>query len=265
MRCLIAFTVLTAALVASAPAAPPESAPAEPKFIDDDELYDNFFDKLEALAKGKKTLAHKDLLAKMKPGRANVAPSKPGAKALSPEEVYKTAVKSVFVVGSLYPEADGFWEVGTYATAWAAAADGVLVTNWHVFTDLEKDEAFGACDRDGNVYPVTDFVGGDKTADVAVFRVAAKGLTPLPVSIGYAEVGSWVGAISHPGDLFYLYTQGTVTRYSTNKTDDGQRERWMGLTAEFASGSSGAPVLNKCGAVVGMSASTISIDAFDEP
>ena len=265
MRCLIAFTVLTAALVASAPAAPPESAPAEPKFIDDDELYDNFFDKLEALAKGKKTLAHKDLLAKMKPGRANVAPSKPGAKALSPEEVYKTAVKSVFVVGSLYPEADGFWEVGTYATAWAAAADGVLVTNWHVFTDLEKDEAFGACDRDGNVYPVTDFLGGDKTADVAVFRVAAKGLTPLPVSIGYAEVGSWVGAISHPGDLFYLYTQGTVTRYSTNKTDDGQRERWMGLTAEFASGSSGAPVLNKCGAVVGMSASTISIDAFDEP
>ncbi len=47
--------------------------------------------------------------------------------------------------------------------------------------------------------------------------------------------------------MFYLYTQGTVTRYSTNKNDDGKREKWMGITAEYASGSSDAPVLNKYG------------------
>ena len=34
----------------------------------------------------------------------------------------------------------------------------------------------------------------------------------------------------------------------------------MGLTAEYAGGSSGAPILNKHGAVVGMAALTLTID-----
>jgi S1-C subfamily serine protease len=175
--------------------------------------------------------------------------------------VYKAAAGSVWVVGSAYPDKDGEWQSGTYATAWVAAADGVLVTNWHVFDDLKDGEVFAACGPDGNVVAVTDFIGGDKTADVAVFRVDAKGLTPLPVATTYPEIGSWVGVLSHPADLFYMYTQGTVTRYSTNKNDDDRVERWMGITAEYASGSSGAPVLNKYGAVVGMAALTLSLDA----
>src|SRR5207244_4127872 len=137
---------------------------------------------------------------------------------------------SVFVVGSVYPDKQGTWEVGTYASAWVVAADGVLVTNWHVFEDLKPGEVFGAADIDGNVYPVTDFLGGDKTADVAVFRIPARRLKPLPIAPAHAEVGAWVGVISHPGDLFYLYTQGTVTRYSTNLDDDKKREKWMGIT-----------------------------------
>jgi serine protease Do len=130
---------------------------------------------------------------------------------------------------------------------------------------LEKGEVFGAADRDGNVYPLTDFLGGDKTADVAVVRIAAKGLSPLPVAPAHAEVGAWVGLVSHPGDLFFVYTQGHVTRYSTNENDDGKREKWMNVTAEYASGSSGAPVLDRYGAVVGMACLTLSIDAFDDP
>jgi hypothetical protein len=93
-----------------------------------------------------------------------------------------------------------------------------------------------------------------------VFRIEAKNLTPLPVASAYAEIGSWVGVLSHPGDNFYVFTTGTVSRYSTNKNDDGKRERWMGLTAEYAGGSSGAPILDKYGAVVGMAALTLTID-----
>ncbi len=72
----------------------------------------------------------------------DITPAKPGTKTLTPEEVYKAAVNSVFVVGSLYPHKNGNWEVGTYATAWVLAADGVLVTNWHVFEDLNDGEVF---------------------------------------------------------------------------------------------------------------------------
>jgi S1-C subfamily serine protease len=166
----------------------------------------------------------------------------------------------VFVIGSVYKDADGEWQDGLYATAWVVAADGVLVTNWHVFEDLEPNEVFAALDHKGNVYPVTDFLGGDKVADVAVFRIDAKDLAPLPVAESYAEVGSWVGVLSHPGDNFFVFTTGAVTRYSTNKNDDGRRERWMGLTAEYAGGSSGAPILNNRGAVTGMAALTLTID-----
>jgi serine protease Do len=247
--------------VAQPPKKAEPAAAAKPWFVDDEKLFDEFMEKLTDLAKDGKCLAHDKLVAKMKPGaKARLAPAKPGDKALSPEEVYKLSLPSVFVVGSVYKDKDGDWQDGLYATAWVAAPDGVLVTNWHVFEDLEPGEVFGALDYEGNVYPVTDFLGGDKVADVAVFRIDAKGLTPLAIADGHAEIGSWVGVLSHPGDNFFVFTTGSVTRYSTNKNDDGKQEKWMGLTAEYAGGSSGAPILNKYGAVVGMAALTLTVD-----
>ncbi|VTU00772.1 serine protease : Trypsin-like protein serine protease typically periplasmic containing C-terminal PDZ domain OS=Planctomyces limnophilus (strain ATCC 43296 / DSM 3776 / IFAM 1008 / 290) GN=Plim_1010 PE=4 SV=1: Trypsin_2 [Gemmataceae bacterium] len=265
----LALFVLAAAVAGAAAAAQPPvpapkaaaPAPAKPWFVDDAKLFEDFMAKLTELGKAGKCLANDKLHDKMKPGtRAKLAPAKPGDKALSPEEVYKVALPSVFIVGSVFKDKDGEWQDGLYATAWAASADGVLVSNWHVFEDLEPNEVFGVADHKGTVYPVVDFLGGDKAADVAVFKIDARGLTPLPVADEFAAVGSWVGVLSHPGDNFYLYTTGSVTRYSTNKNDDGKRERWMGLTAEFAGGSSGSPVLNKYGAVVGMSALTLTIE-----
>jgi len=272
MRRFLPFAVLAVALTVPAAAQPPQAgAPraedgppvpvrAKPWFVDDEPFFKDFMAKLTDLAKDGKCLDHEKLAEKMQPGkRARIAPAKPGDKVLSPEEVYKLALPSVFVIGSVYKGKDGDWQDGMYATAWVVGADGVLVTNWHVFEDLEDGEAFGAVDHKGNVYPVTDFLGGDKVADVAVVRIDAKGLAPLAVAADYADIGSWVGVLGHPGDNYYVFTQGHVTRYSTNKNEDGKRERWMGLTAEYAGGSSGSPVLNRHGAVVGMAALTLTL------
>lgn len=238
-------------------------SPARPWFVDDEKLFEDFTEKLIDLAQAGKCLPHDKLIQKRKPGKAKVKLAKPGDQVLSPEQVYKLALPSVFVIGSVYKDEDGEWQSGTYATAWVAAEDGVLVTNWHVFEDLVDGEVFGAVDHKGNVYPVTDILGGDKLADVIIVRIDATNLTALPIAENYAEIGSWVAVLGHPGDNFYVYTQGYVTRYSQNKNDDGQRERWMGLTAEYAGGSSGSPVLNRNGAVVGMAALTLTLDAGD--
>ncbi len=262
MSRLVLFVLVAAIAGVPAAAQQPKAEPtAKTWFIDDTKFFDEFMEKLTVLAKGGKCLDHEKLAEKMKPGtKAKVAYSKPRDKALSPEEVYKVALPSVFIVGSVYKDKEGDWQDGLYATGWVVAADGILVTNWHVFEELEPEEVFGAVDHKGNVYPMIDFLGGDKTADVAIIRIDAKGLTPLPVAEDYAPVGSWVAVLSHPGDNFYVYTTGAVTRYSTNKSDDNKRERWMGLTAEYAGGSSGSPVLNRYGAVVGMAALTLTIE-----
>lgn len=261
---------------------PKADVPAvKPWFVDDEKLFADFSETLTKMAKAGKCLTNDQLAVKMKAGgQAKIHLTKPGDKVLSPQEVYKSALASVFIIGSIHKnkekdkdhndkdkenkdkdkEKEKEWVEGSYATAWVAAADGVLVTNWHVFEDLDESEVFGVVDCKGNVYPVIDFLGGDKVADVAIVRIKAKGLKPLPLADTYAEIGSWVGVLGHPGDNYFVFTQGTVTRYSTNKNDNGKQERWMGLTAEFAGGSSGSPVLNNHGAVVGMAAMTITID-----
>lgn len=261
------YTLLIALLsalpgVAQLPVAPaPQIVPPDrPWFIDDEKYFDEFMEKLTALAEKDRCLITEKLTARMKPERKpHITPTKPGARTFSPVEVYRRALPSVFVIGSVHKDDDGDWVDGLYATAWVVGSDGLLVTNWHVFEDLEKCEVFGAVDHKGNVYPVIDFLGGDKLADVAVVRIKATGLTPLPVAETYADVGEWVAVLGHPGDNFFVYTQGNVTRYSSNKTEDGKRELWMGVTAEYAGGSSGSPILDNRGAVVGMAALTLTI------
>jgi serine protease Do len=228
-------------------------------------VFDNLMDKLTALAKAGKPLIHEKLKERIKPGKPSITPIKPGDKSLAPEEVYKAALPGVFVLGSVFQDAKtGEWQEGRYGTAWALTADGVLVTNWHLFDQLEAGEVFGAADHKGAVYPVTDFLGGDKVADIAFLKVAGAGFTPLPVATAPAEVGSWVGVLGHPSDHFYAFTQGHVTRYNRNPTEDGKTERWMSVTADYAGGSSGSPVLNRHGAVVGMAALTVTLDSGEE-
>ena len=140
--------------------------------------------------------------------------------------------------------------------------DGVLVTNWHVFDKLGK-ECFGVVNANGEVFPLVEVLASSQTADIAVFRVAGKHFKPLPLALD-EKVGAWIGVLGHPGNQFFTFTQGNVSRYARNFAA-GQKERWMAITADFAYGSSGAPVLNRYGAVVGMATVTSNIDYPAEP
>ena len=253
---ILAVTVLvTAPARADKPAAPPA-----PRFVDDAALLDKLTEKLGKLAEAKKCLPPEKLKEKVASDRTcAIAPAKPSDRRLDPEDVYEKALPSVFVVGSVVEE-DGEFVEGRMATAWVLAADGVLVTSAHVLADVEDGEFFGAMSHTGSVYPLTDVIGVNKAADVAVFRIAATGLTPLPLATSPPRVGAWVGVLGHPGDRYFTFTQGHVSRYTKAKPEDGPEERWMAVTAEFAYGSSGSPVLDRTGAVVGMAALTENVE-----
>ena len=66
-----------------------------------------------------------------------------------------------------------------------------------------------------------------------------------------------VHVISHPDGMFYYYSKGMISLYDTMKGKP--RIQWMVISADYARGSSGAPVLNDSGEVVGMVASTVTI------
>jgi S1-C subfamily serine protease len=117
----------------------------------------------------------------------------------------------------------------------------------------------GVCDREGKTYPVLEILAADKAADIAIFRVKADDLAPLALG-SPAEIGSGVRVISHPDRRFFMQTSGEVSRYHQQPARKNQPATvWMNITADYAKGSSGGPVIDDAGKVVGMVSSTQSI------
>ena len=260
MRILLLLSFAVASLSVTAARADKAPAKVAVEYTDDDAVLKGFTEKLGALARAGKCLKPaklKELTAADK--TASLKSEKPNDKPLSPEELAASLKASVFVIGSVVDE-DGEYADGRMATAWVLAADGVLVTNWHVFDEIGDKEYFGVANAAGEVFPIAGVLARDKAADIAIFRIAAKGLTPLPVSPTPAAVGSWTGVLGHPGDRYYTFTQGHVTRYTKYKDDDDILTRWMAIDADYAYGSSGSPVVDRFGNVVGMAALTENID-----
>jgi len=121
---------------------------------------------------------------------------KPGK--ISPAADYEGLTKSVLLLGSVYKCGKcEHWHSAATATAWCVSMDGLMVTNHHVFQHATGD-AWGICDFNGKVRAVTEILAGNEVEDVALFRVAAKNLTALPVGPDSA-VGSNIRILSHPG------------------------------------------------------------------
>lgn len=143
------------------------------------------------------------------------------------------------------------------ATAFAISVDGVLVTNYHVVAGDYPTMA--VVDSAGGIHRVFEVLAGSKDDDLALLRIEGPTI-PLPVREG-APVGTRVAVIGHPGMRFFTLTDGIISRYWT---DGAAATPSMAITAEYAVGSSGSPVLDEGGDVVAIGAATIPITADNE-
>ena len=178
---------------------------------------------------------------------------------LEPPQLYNQARESVVVVAGLYlcGKCDK-WHAST-ATGFVISTSGAIVTNYHVVDSTQK-ETLVVMTADGHVQPVKRVLAADQRDDLAILQVDADNLTPLPIATNHeaAPVGSSICVISHPANHFYSLTAGVVSRYFSHHTAQGDAA-CIDITADYARGSSGAPVLNMQGQVVGIVRSTESI------
>jgi len=234
-------------------------ANAKPWVIDDAAIQKSLTKDIGALVDDEKTTSGKDLAAQLD---RKSCPLKISAGSTTLDKnLYADCSDSVVAVASVYKCSKcTSWHRSGAATAWVLSADGVMVTNYHVF-DGKTVAGFGIRTRDGRVAPVVEILAADKETDIAIFRVTGEGFKPLALGPD-AQVGSDVHIIAHPDSRFYTYTTGKVSRYYRKAMPKSSKEvgsSLMTVTAEFAKGSSGGPVMDSSGNVVGMVSSTQSI------
>ncbi len=135
------------------------------------------------------------------------------------------------------------------------SADGLIVTAHHV---LEQDDGLQVGLPEGRTLAAA-LVGRDPTTDLALLRVQATGLMPLPwAEPDTAKVGHLVLALGRPGPSI-LATLGVISALGEGwRTPLGGRvDRLMQTDAAMYPGFSGGPLMDASGRVLGPNTTAI--------
>ncbi len=183
---------------------------------------------------------------------------------LSPPELWQLRRSNVVMIANAIPVPAAEQKPGepklmlSIASAVMLTPDGVGVTNYHVL-DNARSEICGVMTLDGRFFPVVEILAAHRVDDICIFRVAGGGFAPVGLAVNY-PVGQPVTAITHPNRNLFMLTEGVVSRYyfSANNPGDARRPR-MGITTDYAKGSSGGPIFAANGDLAGIVSSTSSI------
>lgn len=182
---------------------------------------------------------------------------------LAREDLYAKAAASTVLIGTAYKcEKCTRWH-SAMASGVIVDPSGIVATNYHVAV-AGKGVAMGVLLADGAFLPVTEVLAANRKQDVALVRVdaAGKALPALPVR-GDLRAGAQVLCMSNPDSSACYLSEGIVARYGRQPAPNGDGPVWMQITADYAKGSSGGPILDDCGNVVGLVSSTNSV-YYDE-
>ncbi len=138
----------------------------------------------------------------------------------------------------------------SFSSGFIVHTDGQVLTSAHAVYDAQEVWVFTA---DGRRFPVAS-VGVDRRTDVAVLKISGSHLpvVQLMPSISLCT-GEWLAALGAPFGLEHSVTVGVISAYPRYLPGDGALP-WIQTDAALNPGSSGGPVLNADGIVVGMSA-----------
>jgi len=167
--------------------------------------------------------------------------------ALDPGSLYKQASPAVVTIETI--GSDG--KVVKTGSGMLVSPDGKLLTNFHVISHTKKATVRLA---NGDAYDLVEVIAVDERKDIAFLKIPAVDL-PI-VKLGRSnsvEVGQTVLSIGSPLGLQNTLSQGLV---SGIREMDGYR--LLQISAPISPGSSGGPLFNGAGEVVGIAVLTIN-------
>jgi hypothetical protein len=132
-------------------------------------------------------------------------------------------------------------------TGFLVSPNGVIVTNYHV---IETGNVAIVKFPDGTVLPVDGVLAADKIRDLAIIKIHGKTFRTLTLgNSDRVQVGEEVVAIGNPLSLESTVSNGIVSGVRTVEKLGG---KFLQTTAPISPGSSGGPLFNMAGEVVGI-------------
>lgn len=132
-------------------------------------------------------------------------------------------------------------------TGFLVSADGVIVTNYHV---IETGNVAIVKLPDDTAFLVDGVLAADKVRDLAIIKIHGKTFRTLALGDSDdIQVGEEVVAIGNPLSLESTVSNGIISGVRTSKEQGG---KFLQSTAPISPGSSGGPLFNMRGEVVGI-------------
>ncbi len=156
-------------------------------------------------------------------------------------EKFSKCKKSVYLI---------FCKVGDevfQGSAFAVNQDGLCLSNFHVFKGAEKAIAV---DFENKKYEInlSNIENYDEELDYLFFYINNPNILPLTIANNPPNVGDHCFAIGNPEGLQLTLSDGIISGYRGNDT-------LIQTTAEITHGSSGGPLFNAIGEVIGITTS----------
>ena len=129
--------------------------------------------------------------------------------------------------------------------------DNLIATNYHVIEGAARGRA--KLVGQFSTYTIEGVTATDQTNDLALLKVTMSGINPLPLgNSSDVKIGETVYVAGNPKGLEGTFSNGIIS----SRRDRYAKER-LQMTAPISPGSSGGPVLNSKGEVIGISFMTL--------
>jgi len=182
------------------------------------------------------------LSAALLPGARLTAQSRPVV--LTPAAIAQRATAATVTIVAIGANGDTLGQ----GSGFLVRATGEIVTNVHVMQGASRAIVRLAS---GEQYDRVQAIDADSLADIAIIKVPGFGLPTVTLSGHMPPVGSKVVVIGSPLGLAQTVSDGLVSAY---RMRDGKQ--LLQISAPISHGSSGGPVFNEAGEVIGIANSS---------